>query len=371
MTAPIGDAYDSLFLRAQQAAAEGIPVIGYVGTDTPVELIDSVGALAYRLGSTSNGMSDEAIELLGSAVDSPVLSILSQVLSGELDFMRGLLISRDCQASLRLFYVLRQLRADGRRVPELHLVDLLHLPRESTARYNLAQVNKAAAVLAEWTGYAVTASDVRYAVERREIVRTALLEAQSRRRAEEPTITGTDTLRLHAIAQRSLPEDAVDLIRHSTSIEVPDGRFRLFVTGSGQDDDANYRVLEESGAHIVGEDHSWGDLALDISPSVTVAADLPGLYDALARARQGGGASAQTSGLRDRAEYTRRAIADSGGQAVLSLVRANDPAPDWDYPLIDAVPAARMRGAAHAWTTEELGAVVETLRATTLEESMS
>lgn len=366
MTPSIGEAYASLLGRAKQAASEAVPVVGYVGTDTPVELIDSVGALAYRLGSAVGGVSDEAVSLLGSAVDRPALSILDQVLGGDLDFVRGIMISRDCQASLRLFYVLRQLRADGLTVPETHLVDLLHLPRESTARYNLAQVRRAADVLAEWTGMCATARDVRDAAERRENVRAELIAVQSGRRASEPTVTGTDALRLHAIAQRSRPEDAVTLIRECSPTSVTDARFRLFVTGSAQDDDANYSALEAAGAHVVGEDHSWGDLVLDIVPAIADATDLTGLYDGLARARQVGGVSASTSGLRDRAAYTERAITESGAHAVLSLVRRNDAAPDWDYPSIVAVPAAKVRGAEHIWSPGELAVATASLRAATL-----
>lgn len=336
----------------EKAAREDNPVIGYVGTDTPVELIDAAGALAYRLGSTPDDLLDEAVSLLGSAVDHPALSILSQILSGKLDFMRGLLISRDCQASLRLFYVLRQLRADGRDVPDAHLVDLLHLPRESTARYNLSQVRKTAAVVTEWTGAATSYADVRHAIEGRAEVRDALLQLQARRRAASPTVTGTDVLRAHAVAHRSFPGHAIEAATSVPTTHVQEG-VRLFVTGSGQDDDAAYSRLEAAGAHVVGEDHSWGELALDMPVRVSDATDLTGLYDALARARQGS-VDAATSGLRDRAEYTRRAIAESGADAVVSLVRSNDVAPDWDYPMIDCVRAARVRGVDGSFDADEL-----------------
>nr|WP_170949223.1 2-hydroxyacyl-CoA dehydratase family protein [Rhodococcus sp. 06-621-2] len=372
MTDTVGERYRSLPELAKDAANDGVPVIGFVGTDTPVELIDATGALAYRLGSVAGPLLAEARHLLGSAVDYPALSILTQILSGELDFLRGIVVSRDCQASLRLFYVLRQLQVQGRAVPESHLVDLLHLPRESTARYNLSQVRRVSATVAEWTGSAVHSSDVRYAIDRREQVRTALLGVQTRRRGTEPTVTGTDALRLHAVAQRSLPEEALDFIRSVDPVPARDGAsLRLFVTGSTQDEDTNYDAVESAGAHIVGEDHSWGDLALGIAPAVIESGHLDDMFDALARARQRGGPAAQTSGLRDRADYSTHEIAASGAQAVLSFARANDPAPEWDFPMLQTTPTLILRGAEQCWSSGDLADAVGALRATQLEGSRS
>ncbi|GAT88391.1 benzoyl-CoA reductase/2-hydroxyglutaryl-CoA dehydratase subunit BcrC/BadD/HgdB [Paenarthrobacter nicotinovorans] len=101
-------------LRARERATRGTAVVGFVGADVPRELIASAGAQPLRLHSQSGPPSEDAVRLLGEATDPMAHSILNQVLANELDFLTGILLSRDCEASLHLFYVLRQLAAAGR-----------------------------------------------------------------------------------------------------------------------------------------------------------------------------------------------------------------------------------------------------------------
>ena len=308
--------------------ADGVPVVGVVGADVPVELVEAAGAVPVRLAGRPGAPSAEAVELLGAAVDAATLAVLTRVLAGGTRGMAGLVVSRDCQGSLALFYALRELRRldPWRGLPPVHLLDLLHLPRASTTAYDVTEVERLAAALAGWTGRAP--DDLGGSLDQARAVRERLLELQRRRRGPQPTVPGTLALHVHGVVAAVPAAEAVDLLDGLLAAPLPalGRRPRVFVTGSPQDDDGNYAALEAAGWHVVGEDHDWGDLALtvDVPAEPSVAG--------LALARQHRGPAAATASVPDRAAWTAAQAAACGADLVLALVRAHDEAPGWDLP---------------------------------------
>jgi hypothetical protein len=126
--------YRSRWDRVRDRVAAGTPVVGVVGADVPPELVEAAGAVAVRLTGEPEPPSAEALHVLGAAVDAPTLTLLTRLLAGGATGLAGLVVSRDCQSSLALFYALRELRRldPERELPPVHLLDLLHLPRAST-----------------------------------------------------------------------------------------------------------------------------------------------------------------------------------------------------------------------------------------------
>ncbi len=359
--------YDSRLDRARTAAADGTAVIGVVGADVPPEILETCGALAYRLSSIDRPPSPEAITLLGGAVDATAYSILDQILAGDVDFLRGLVVSRDSQASLRLFYVLRALAAQGRPAPPVHLLDALHLRRESTRRYNTSQIGALAATIEQWTGRSHTLANLFAAQDVRARLGGRLVEIRERRRSDTPTVSGVDALRLYALSQTAEPTECIALAEGllADPSPVPAGP-RVFVTGSTHDHDHAYIALESAGARLVGDDHSWGDPVADLWPVPATGDDLDRAHSAIASHRLYCGAMAQTSGLTDRAGYSAEGVRRAAADAVLSLVRRNDPAPDWDFPALGrelggGVRTEKVAGGARTWPDEELREALQRL----------
>ncbi|WP_280434870.1 2-hydroxyacyl-CoA dehydratase family protein [Nocardia carnea] len=362
------------------------PVIGVIGGDVPIEIIEACGAHAFRVSAADREIGREAVELLGTTVDSTFHSILDRILAGEFGFLRGLIVSRDCQASLRLFYVLRMLAKQGRAVPDVHLVDLLHLPRESTRDYNAGQLAQLADTVAAWTGTEITATALHEAREVRGRLGSALRALRASR--AEGAVPGATALRLYALAQTDAPADCLTWVtalldehgssgpgldtRTATTVTGgtpgrPAGsRLRVFLTGSTVDRVPVYDGLESAGVLIAGEDHNWGDPVADLWDIPTAATDLPTAYTALAEHRLRLGPMAQASGLSDRARFSAACARRCGAQVVLSVGRRNDPAPGWDRPglIRELGPDMRVVAlpiAAHIWSADELGTAVELL----------
>ncbi|MGI5219644.1 2-hydroxyacyl-CoA dehydratase [Nocardia sp. CA-290969] len=381
-------------------AGSGRPVIGVVGGDVPVEIIEACGGRAFRLSAAEREAGVEAVELLGAAVDSVFHSILDRILTGEFGFLRALVVSRDCQGSLRLFYVLRMLARQGRTVPEVHLVDLLHLSRESTRDYNARQIAALAEVVAGWTGTALTEATLYKARESRGQLAGALRDLRAQRVAG--AVPGATALRLYALAQTEAPADSIALIDavlesarpaaprepdlHSATRGTADsagsagrragavgpsespaeGKPRVFLTGSTVDQVAVYEKLEAAGVLIVGEDHNWGDPVADLWAAPAAATEPAATYTAIAEHRLRLGPMAQTSGLSDRARFSAACARRCAAEVVLSIGRHNDPAPGWDRPglireLGSDLRVAALSVAAHTWSADELGAAVALL----------
>ncbi|MCO7220501.1 2-hydroxyacyl-CoA dehydratase family protein, partial [Klenkia sp. PcliD-1-E] len=312
--------YRTRWSGALDRAAAGTPVVGVVGADVPTELVEAAGAVPVRLVGDPVPPSAEAVAVLGAAVDPPTLALLSRLLDGGAAGLAGLVVSRDCQASLALFYALRELRRldPWRGLPPVHLLDLLHLPRASTTAYDTTEVVRLGEALAGWTGQDPFAGDaLATALRDAAVVRERLVRVQRRRRAAEPTVGGELALHVHGVVTAVPAAEAVDLLDALLGSDLPGRgpRRRVFLTGSAQDHDAHYAVLEDAGWHVVGEDHDHGDLALTVAvPAEPTAA-------ALATARQHRGPASPTSSVPDRAAWTAAEAERCGADVVLSLVR--------------------------------------------------
>jgi benzoyl-CoA reductase/2-hydroxyglutaryl-CoA dehydratase subunit BcrC/BadD/HgdB len=331
--AAASELYTQRVERAREEAAAGHVVVGFVGADVPRELIVAAGAVPLRLHSRPGFASAEARELLGEAIDPVAHSILGQILSGDLNFLAGIAFSRDCSASLQQFYVARQLASRHASMPPVHLVDLLHLPRESTLEYDRREVRRFAKTLVEWTGREITVESLRSAMSDYHELRERLRETQKLRRRGR--LSGIASLHLFAAAEARNPRDASALIGRAVleQAEAPEAQgLRIFFSGSSQDSDALYASLEGLGAQIVGEDHDWGQLQLTLSCDPNASDQADGLLDELARAYHHAGPAAATSAMAERARWTVDQACFAGVEMVLCFTRVFDDAPAWDYP---------------------------------------
>jgi hypothetical protein len=349
--------YDTRIADTVALAKSGTSIVGIVGSDLPRSLVSAAGAVPLRLfwtGEVSDSARDEAFVLLGRGIDRATQRLLAAVLDGQFDFLSGILVTHDCQASVVLFYILRELDRQGRISVPVHLVDLVHLDREPTLVFDVAQLARAAAVLEGWTGTAVTAESLRGEMLAHALVDAELATLQRRRRARHPVVTGSDALHAYGVASALPPGAALSFLRDVIADlpEVGDRAIglRLFLSGSTPIGDELYLLIErqEIGGHpvsIVGEDHDWGDLVLTVKPELPRAdMALEELYAALVAGMLGADPAAPTAGQKARGVASRAAISATGAAALLSIVREHDDAAAWDFPhqFADAGVPARL-----------------------------
>ncbi|MGW2340456.1 2-hydroxyacyl-CoA dehydratase [Streptomyces sp. NPDC001661] len=306
------------------------PVIGHVGADVPVELLTAAGALPLRLHGRPGASSETGDRYLGSGLDPATRSLLTRLLDGDFGPLDGIVVSRDCEASSRLFYALRELRRvePGRALPPVQLVDVLHLPHRTTTRYVRAKIGQLRAAVETWAGRAIDDAALADAITAHDRLR-ALLTRVSELRAQRPArLTGTELLSVVA-ASTVLPVDRSialleQVLAEEGTLPEHDG-VRVFLTGSAHDTGHVYAALEEADMLVVGEDHDWGDLLFHRPVGDPTEA-------ALAERYQHNGPSAPRASIRTRARHTAQAALARGAEALVCYARVRDDAPPWDFP---------------------------------------
>lgn len=224
----------------------------------------------------------------------------------------------------------------------MHLVDLLHLPRESTLEYDCREVRRFAGILGAWTGRDVSVESLRDAMLAYSELRERLGETRKLRRAGR--LRGTSSLHLFAAAEALHPQEALGLIDRAalerTEAPEADG-LRVYFSRSSQDTNAVYAALEAFGTNIVGEDHDWGQLQLTLSGDPDASDKVEGLLDELARAHHSAGPAAATSAMAERARWSVDQACFAGAEMVLCFARAFDDAPGVGLPLAAGAPRGR------------------------------
>ncbi|OLT14134.1 benzoyl-CoA reductase [Actinomadura sp. CNU-125] len=316
---------------APRPADAPVPVIGHVGADVPVELITAAGALPLRLSGGPGEDTADGDRYLGRGVDPAARSTLTRLLAGRWGRLDGLVVARDCEASLRLFYALRELRRTepATALPPVHLADVLHLPHRTTTRYDLRRLRELRDRLATWTGGPIGDDALAAAVAAHDESRRLLAAAAAELRRRSPArVTGREWLAIVG-AGTVLPVHAYNgllerLLAEAAELPRHDG-VRVFMTGSGHDSPEVYERVESTGRVIVGEDHDWGDLLFERR----VGGRTP---EALAERYQYNGPTAPRASIRARARYTAMAVERCGAEELVSCCREHDEAAAWDFP---------------------------------------
>lgn len=325
------------------------PVVGMVGQDVPVELIWAAGARHLRLRGNPQWDRSEAEFYLGRGVDAATTSLFAGILNGVFGPLDAIVVSSDCDASQRLYYAMREMRrvAAGPTLPPIYLVDMLHLPRNSTARYNRARLGQFVGVLQDWFGVTLTTERISGAIG----LSRRILEAQRRftgLRLEDPTrVSGEQALAVYGAGSRMEPEGYLEalegLLAAAEVLPGHPGR-RIFLTGSSHDRPDVYNLIESAGSVIVGEDHDHGQLSTE-RPLPDPGTGDP--LDILALAYRDNGPTPQRASIPNRAAHTARAARLAGAELVLSYIRNQDEAPLWDFAAqrgLIQVPTAVLRG---------------------------
>jgi hypothetical protein len=305
-------------------AAPRTPVIGVVGRDVPIELIEAHGATVRRLELHPGSDVAEATEILGTGIDPAATAVLAGVLETDAAPLDAIVLCSDSDATQRLFFGLRELARmePERALPPIHLVDIVHLPRASSLEYSRGEVDRLAARLRAWTGSAPSARDLARAVRERDLVR--LLLAEVRRRVdgaaffawrssvdEMPAAVAVERLRAVLVA------DPAPLLE---SLPVA-------LTGSSQYGSEVVAAIEACGARVVVDDCAGGSLGLGIG------AREPSL-DGLAERYWRDGDSAHRGSAPERASRLAITAEREGARAIVSYARRRDDAASWEVAAV-------------------------------------
>jgi len=251
-------------LAAREWQKSGKKVAGYLSNTIPIELIHAANIMPFHLFGEPNRPTPLADLYMEPAFDPMTRSIFDKILAGDFDFLDTIILPRTSDALQRLYYYLCELKRQdkGYPIPDLFLVDLLHSPWYSSARYNHARLIEFQTYLAERVGSEIQPEAALESIKTYNHARR-LLRQMTRERARLPrSITSAMS---HAVysAARTLPVElfnhlTTELLEQFSGMRTETGR-RLVIAGNGTDDPGLYELIDQLDATVVGDYHAYGN----------------------------------------------------------------------------------------------------------------
>jgi hypothetical protein len=213
-------------------------VIGYVGAESPVELIIAADALPLRLRGLVDGATPHADEYLERSFVPQSRSIAEQWLTGALDFLEAVVFPRSDDSAQRLYYYMCELRRRKRcGGPEPLLYDIAAIERSTSREYTIEATRRLASSLR------VQESKLADAIQR-VARREALIQ-----RATAADHLGSAAFRL-ARASSCDWHESFDAALAAHVVPPAAQRKRLILAGSSPPDDRLHLAVEAGGGTI-------------------------------------------------------------------------------------------------------------------------
>jgi benzoyl-CoA reductase subunit C len=311
----------------------GSPVIGYLCSYTPEEIIFAAGAHPMRLFNTR-----ESIRLAGAHLQtyccSLVRGILDDALSGELDFLDGAVFPHTCDSIQRLSDIWRL------NIPFGFHADIVlpvKLNTDSARQYMVDVIMKFKSDLEARLGREVTEDRLAISIALFNRIRADLKTVYDLRAANPEILSGRDLhnlVRVGMIMDRRLfaewLSDVVAALGAKKGAEKPMDRKRIVLAGGLCNDPDIHPVIEDAGGVAVWDDFCTGSryvegmIATDGDPVSAIADRL------LSRVV----CPAKHSGLHNRADNLVRIVREKRADGVVfSLLKFCDPHA-FDYPYL-------------------------------------
>lgn len=302
-------------------------LVGVVGADVPVELLEAAGCGPYALNGVPGAEATSVGPWLEPAVDGAARSVLHELLAGRYTELSHVVFGHDCEGTVRAFMTMRELAQTGAMpsLPHSYLVDVQRLPRNTSTRYNASQLEGLREKLASW-GYS-DSDDLVGVIARVNGLRRRLRQLAEARRYGG--ISGADALTLIGACRKLPTAEAASILERALEAMVTEDAdlCRVYVTGMDHHSPGLYRLLESCGSVVVGEDHAWGG-----GWGVGLIDEDREPIEAIAGHYQSYGAGSAGRSIQRRADETVRSVEEANANAVVCFVRPGDHAPHWDIP---------------------------------------
>ena len=313
----------------------GGKVVGTLCSYAPEELILAGGALAFRIVGGSGGIS-KADAHLQTYSCSLVRGTLDDALSGQLDFLDGVIFPHTCDSIQRLSDIWRMNAKTGFH---LDVVLPVKLNTKSARDYMASVLRKAGTDLESVLGKTITDDDLHKAIGIYNEIRSAMQRLYTIRKDRPGAIAGSD---VHTIVRASMVMDRNDFLNRLTQLvetlerqpepESVDDK-RIFLSGGVCNLPDVYSVIESAGGKVVGDDLCTGSRGL--TGLVDTAGDpMDAIADRYARRAI---CPAKHAGITSRGDDLVRMVRKTRSQGVIILfLKFCDPHA-FDYPYLKSM----------------------------------
>jgi benzoyl-CoA reductase/2-hydroxyglutaryl-CoA dehydratase subunit BcrC/BadD/HgdB len=252
--------------------AEGKPVIGYPCTFIPDEIIHAAGMLPFRMrgiGTTSLSIGDT---YFGPVICSFPKCILQLAGQGEYNFLDGAVITNGCDSMRRLDECWRKAGEDYHGVlpAYFHYMGAPHKVTDYSLVWFEDELRAFIRSIEDHFGVRITGQALADSIRLYNRGRKLQIELDDLRSSSKTPVTGEDATAI-ILAGFAMPREEYTRILDQVVEELKnagpatEGKKRLMVVGSTNDDLDFMRLVEESGAVVVSDtmcfgSRSYGDL---------------------------------------------------------------------------------------------------------------
>jgi bzd-type benzoyl-CoA reductase N subunit len=239
----------------------GGKVVGYSCTYVPEEIIHAAGILPFRIrGTGCVGTSVADAWLTRIANCSFARSVLELALTGEYDFLDGVVFNNGCDHTRRAY---ENWKAQDKTPSFMHMLPVPHVITDDGLEWYRQEVATFKERLEDSFGVQVTSEKLREAIGVYNESRRLLKQLYGLRAQKAPQITGAETLRV-VIASTSMPRKDYNRLLKDKLSEISnrpgitDYRARLMMVGSINDDPALVELIEDLGGLLVADSMCFG-----------------------------------------------------------------------------------------------------------------
>ncbi len=246
--------------RVRELKAEGKKIVGYLSMHVPLEIIEALGMVPFRITGDLREPVTEADRGLPAAFCPYMRSVLDLALKGRLGFLDGFAMAHPCDAQEKTVRVI----ASFVDFDFTHFLDVPSTVHGYAVEYFADQVRDFARCMGSFAGRGMSEQDLGRAVALYNEQRALVRQLYDLKRPHPPALSGVETLQV-VLAVQSLPAAEGNELLREVIAEVAargpgegGGRTRVLVWGSVIDDPAYIEVIESSGAHVVTDDLDEG-----------------------------------------------------------------------------------------------------------------
>jgi benzoyl-CoA reductase/2-hydroxyglutaryl-CoA dehydratase subunit BcrC/BadD/HgdB len=233
--------------------------MGYVCSAVPEEIFTAGGLMPFRLRATGSTGTELSDSYFASINCSFVRHSFNMALLGEYDFLDGLVLVSCCDNVRRIYdHWIRQMKT-----PFVRIMSFPRKTGEPQVEWYGEELAGIRTGLEEHFSVQITDDSLREAIKLHNETRRLQRQLYELRKAEQPAISGADTLAV-MVAGTAMPKETYNPLLRELLGELTgsDGiagyRARVMIVGGILDDPNYLRVLEDQGALVVTDSICFG-----------------------------------------------------------------------------------------------------------------
>jgi len=242
---------------------QGGKVIGYFCSAMPAEMITAAGFLPFRVRATGSTGTELADACFSSINCSFPRHAFNMALSGEYDFLDGLVVFNSCDHIRRVYdHWIRKVRT-----PFVRILSLPKKDEPAQVEWFRSEISLLREQMQEHFGVEITDERLKEAIAVHNKSRRGQRALYDLRRSDKPPITGAETLAV-TVAGTALPQELFGRLLDQLRDDIggtsghSDYRARLMIVGGILDNPEYIRVIEDQGGLVVTDSLCFGSRLL-------------------------------------------------------------------------------------------------------------